>query len=121
MIAVAAEQNQCDCLVETMIAAVWEAIMLGWQMAAPLGTERQLLLEALQETGMLSEDCAVLVSRLLSTVIEEPGIAEANRLGPILNCLHTKRLIDKIVIGTKTCWSVEITRQLCECRSTRRR
>jgi hypothetical protein len=88
--------------------------MLGWQMAAPLGTERQLLLEALQETGMLSEDCAVLVSRLLSTVIEEPGMAEALRLEPALDHLHARGLIDKIVVGGKTCWSLGTSRQLAE-------
>lgn len=120
MIAVAAEQNQCDCLVETMIAAVWDGIMLGWQMAAPLREERRRLLDALEESDMLSEDSAALVSRLLSTVIEEPGMAEALRLEPTLDHLHAKGLIDKIVVGGKTCWSSGISRQLAAWQPTKR-
>ena len=85
-------------------------------MTVPLSEERRRLLKALAETGMPSEDCAVLVSRLLSTVIEEPGMAEALCLEPALDHLHAKGLIDKIVVGGKTCWSLAITRQLAKLR-----
>jgi hypothetical protein len=112
MIALAAEQNRCDCLVETMIAAIRDAMMMGLQMAPLLNAARRRLLGALEETGMLPEDRVALAHQLLSTVIEEPGMAAAIRVEPALDHLHANGLIDKIIVGGKTCWSISITRQL---------
>jgi hypothetical protein len=116
MIAIAAEQKQCDCLVETMIAAVWQALFLGWPMMARLCEERKQLLDALEETEKLPDDRAMLVSQLLSTVIETPSMAEALRLEPAMNHLHAKGLVDKIVVGGKICWSSKVSRQLVKLR-----
>ncbi len=118
MLQIALEQNQCDCLVATLIAAMKEALELGSEMMQGLSAVREDLMDALADDDAPPIENIALVDQLLSSVTVPQFVgrelSEMESMTLAMDYLNSKGLIDKILIGEKVRWSLEAVRQLAD-------
>lgn len=118
MLQVALGQGQVDWLVDAIIAAVREALVLGRTMIDRLGQERSRLRWALADVDMVPSDVETLTTELLSGVLvrhwSSPEIVPVGDTSfeTEMRHLHAAGLIDRVETGSRKWWSSPVAREL---------